>query len=135
MDPVVFLAIPNHQHKYTIIWNFQGFKDQILSDQNGAVKFGAVKINVGGGYNSNTGTFTSPSDGYYTFHCSLTSYNVSNPCSSTIVKNGNQMIGNEVGGNMATFHMNTNDRTWIKANSNCNYIVNYHSSFSGFKIE
>lgn len=100
---------------------------------NQGIKFPLVKINVGGGYDNTTGVFTCPSDGYYALHWSVTSTDDRNRCSSAIIKNGVEVIGNEVGGNLATFLMNRNDRAWIKATSSCTVVPN-HSSFSGFKI-
>lgn len=124
MDPVIFLAIPFI--RFSFLFNPNIFKNTV-------VKFETVQINVGGGYDNNTGIFTSPSGGYYTFHWSVTSADNSYPCSSAIVKNGKEMIGNANGGNLATLHMNTNDRTWIKATMDCS-ISWYDSSFSAFKI-
>lgn len=119
---VLFLAIPT---KY--FWIYP------IATQRNTIKFPLAKINIGGGYDSNTGVFTCPSDGYYIFHWSVTSTDSNKRCSSEIVMNGAEVIGNEIGGNQATFHMNRNDRAWIKATSNCT-IVPYHSSFSGFKL-
>lgn len=98
---------------------------------NQGIKFPLVKINVGGGYDNTTGVFTCPSDGYYALHWSVTSTDDRNRCSSAIINNGVEVIGNLVGGSLATFHMNRNDRAWIKATSSCTVV---HSSFSGFKI-
>lgn len=127
-DSVIFLAIPR---RVTIsIWNFK-FHQSATS--NFLIKFEEVKINVGGGYDQTTGVFTCPSEGYYVFHWSVTSANHEQPCSSAILKNGIEIIWNEIGGNLGAFHLNKNDRTWIKAKSNCS-IVSDHSSFSGFKI-
>lgn len=124
-NPVIFLAIPQRTG-----WLFiQG----PTIYKNDVVKFPVIKINVGGGYDSNTGVFTCPSDGYYAVHWSVASIDDKNRCFSEIVKNGAEVIGNEIGGNLATFHMNRNDRVWIKANSNCTTVY-YQSSFSGFKI-
>lgn len=100
---------------------------------NQGIKFPLVKINVGGGYDNTTGVFTCPSDGYYALHWSVTSTDDRNRCSSAIINNGVEVIGNQVGGSLATFHMNRNDRAWIKVTSSCTVVPN-HSSFSGFKI-
>lgn len=129
-ESVLFLAIPK-----PVPSNFFGFIWHVepTATPSTIIKFPVAKINVGGGYDSNTGVFTCPSDGYYVFHWSITSTDSSKRCSSAIIKNGDEVIGNELGGNQATFHMNTNDRAWIKATSNCT-IVSYHSSFSGFKL-
>ncbi|XP_062587291.1 uncharacterized protein LOC134248916 [Saccostrea cucullata] len=129
MDPIVFLAVPLQTFSF---WPDIGFHAPTVF-QNSAVKFSTVKINVGGGYNSNTGVFTCPSAGYYTFHWSLTSYRNEHRCTSAIVKNGNEIMWNEDGSNMATFHMNINDQTFIRASANCT-TVSFRSSFSGFKI-
>lgn len=121
-DAVLFLATPRFVPSF---WNFRTTQSTI--------KFEVEKINIGGGYDSNTGVFTCPSDGYYVFHWSVTSTDINKRCSSAIMKNGVEVIGNEVGGNQATFHMNRNDRAWIKATSDCSLVYN-HSSFSGFKL-
>lgn len=97
------------------------------------VKLPLVKINVGGGYDQNTGVFTCPSDGYYVFHWTLSSHDNNKRCFTEIIKNNVVQIGNTDGGNLATFHMNRNDKAWIKSTSSC--IFNGHqSSFSGFKL-
>lgn len=127
-DAVLFLATPRFFH--TAFWT--SIIINPVATQS-TIKFEVEKINIGGGYNNNTGVFTSPSDGYYVFHWSVTSTNINKRCSSAIMKNGVEVIGNEVGGNQATFHMNRNDRAWIKATSNCSLVYN-HSSFSGFKL-
>lgn len=125
---VLFLAIPKKQKiPYWFVYRNPS------ATQDNTIIFPLAKINIGGGYDSNTGVFTCPSDGYYVFHWSVTSTDNTKRCSSAIIKNGAEIIGNEVGGNQATFHMNRNDRAWIKATSNCT-IVPYHSSFSGFKL-
>lgn len=126
-DSVLFLAVPRFIR--TGFWNL--VLNPVATQS--TIKFEVAKINVGGGYDSNTGVFTCPSYGYYVFHWSITSTNSTHHCSSAIMKNGAEVIGNEVGGNQATFHMNRNDRAWIKATSSCNLIA-YHSSFSGFKL-
>lgn len=127
---VLFLAIPkklfNPSH-----WMSHHYNPSATQDN--TIIFPLAKINIGGGYDSYTGVFTCPSDGYYVFHWSVTATDNTKRCSSAIIKNGAEIIGNEVGGNQATFHMNRNDRAWIKATSNCT-IVPYHSSFSGFKL-
>lgn len=127
-DAVLFLAIPRLFH--TGVWS--SMKYNPVATQR-TIKFEVEKINIGGGYDSNTGVFTSPSDGYYVFHWSVTSTNSTYHCPSAIMKNGVEVIGNEVGGNLATFHMNRNDRAWIKATTDCTLLYN-HSSFSGFKL-
>lgn len=127
-DVVLFLAIPRLFH--TGVWS--SMKYNPVATQR-TIKFEVEKINIGGGYDSNTGVFTSPSDGYYVFHWSVTSTNSTYHCPSAIMKNGVEVIGNEVGGNLATFHMNRNDRAWIKATTDCTLLYN-HSSFSGFKL-
>lgn len=126
-DAVLFLATPRFVRSF---WNFR--TNNPVATQS-TIKFEVEKINIGGGYDSNTGVFTCPSDGYYVFHWSVTSTDINKRCSSAIMKNGVEVIGNEVGGNQATFHMNRNDRAWIKATSNCSLVYN-HSSFSGFKL-
>lgn len=126
-DAVLFLATPRYSPGNWNFWNNNPVATQ------STIKFEVEKINIGGGYDSNTGVFTCPSDGYYVFHWSVTSTDINKRCSSAIMKNGIEEIGNEVGGNQATFHMNRNDRAWIKATSNCSLVYN-HSSFSGFKL-
>lgn len=126
----LFLAIPKKIHSH---WFGFHLYSNPSATQDITIIFPLAKINIGGGYDINTGVFTCPSDGYYVFHWSVTSTDNTKRCSSAIIKNGAEIIGNEVGGNQATFHMNRNDRAWIKATSNCT-IVPYHSSFSGFKL-
>lgn len=133
-ESVLFLAIPKLVTKH-FYWGLTryNYSANPTTTQSSMIKFPVAKINVGGGYDNNTGVFTCPSDGYYVFHWSVTSTDNTKRCSSAIIKNGVEIIGNEVGGNQATFHMNRNDRAWIKATSDCT-IVCYHSSFSGFKL-
>lgn len=130
-ESVLFLAIPKLVRK--VIYFHLHVIVNPTTTQSAIIKFPVAKINVGGGYDNNTGVFTCPSDGYYVFHWSVTSTDSNKRCSSAIIKNGAEIIGNEVGGNQATFHMNRNDKAWIKATSDCT-IVCYHSSFSGFKL-
>ena len=129
-DSVIFLATPR-----TVPESYWNMQRQVYPSVafNSLIKFPEVKINVGGGYDQTTGVFTCPSEGYYIFHWSVTSANHEQTCSSAVLKNGIEIIGNEIGGNLGAFHLNKNDRTWIKAKSNCT-IVHDHSSFSGFKI-
>lgn len=129
-NAVIFLAIPEDGINNVGIWSFKTRPNIVSND---VVKFPLIKLNVGGGYDNNTGVFTCPSDGYYAVHWSVATTDDSNRCSSAVMKNGVAMIGNEIGGNLATFHMNRNDRAWIRATSNCT-VLSYHSSFSGFKI-
>lgn len=126
-DVVLFLSIPRESlHLMYVTIYPQATKGTTIS-------FPRTKMNVGGGYDHNTGVFTCPSDGYYVFHWRVTSSDINKRCSSAIVKNGAEVIGNEFGGNQATFDMNRNDRAWIKATSDCSIVPNY-SSFSGFKL-
>lgn len=127
-DAVLFLATPRFLP--TVVWTSM-IKNPVATQS--TIKFEVEKIDIGGGYNSNTGVFTCPSDGYYVFHWSVISTNSTHHCSSAIMKNGVEVIGNEVGGNLATFHMNRNDIAWIKATTDCSLLYN-HSSFSGFKL-
>lgn len=125
-NPVIFLAVSR-----TSGWWLNTPAPPTIKNE--GIMFPLVKINVGGGYDNTTGVFTCPSDGYYALHWSVTSTDDRNRCSSAITNNGVEVIGNQVGGNLATFHMNRNDRAWIKATSSCTVVPN-HSSFSGFKI-
>lgn len=126
-DVVLFLSIPRESlHLMYVTIYPQATKGTTIS-------FPRTKMNVGGGYDHSTGVFTCPSDGYYVFHWRVTSSDINKRCSSAIVKNGAEVIGNEFGGNQATFDMNRNDRAWIKATSDCSIVPNY-SSFSGFKL-
>ena len=128
-DVVVFLAIPKVQ-KYVF------FQINIYPSVNinSVIAFPSVKVNVGGGYDNTSGVFTCPSEGYYVLHWNVMSVSNEQPCSSAILKNGVEIIGNAIGGNLGPFHLNKNDRTWIKATSACK-INAEHSSFSGFKIK
>lgn len=122
---VVFLAVPNRVFDF---W----YGTNVVADA--VVKFPLVKINVGGGYNQNTCVFTCPSDGYYVFHWTLSSHDNSKRCLTEIIKNNEVQTGNADGGNLATFHMNRNDKVWIKSTStSCNF-NGHQSSFSGFKL-
>lgn len=126
-DVVLFLSIPrNAMHLFYGTVYPQATKGN-------TILFPVTKMNIGAGYDPNTGVFTCPSDGYYVFHWRITSSDSNKRCSSAIVKNGAEVIGNEIGGNQATFDMNRNDRAWIKATSDCSIVSNY-SSFSGFKL-
>lgn len=44
-------------------------KDTTLTGVNDVVKFDDVKLNVGGGYDCNTGVFTAPRNGVYVISC------------------------------------------------------------------
>lgn len=122
---VVFLAVPIRTFDFWIGAN-------VVADT--VVKFPLVKIDVGGGYDNNTGVFTCPSDGYYVFHWTLSSHDNSKRCFTEIIKNNVVQIGNTDGGNLATFHMNRNDNVWIKSTfTSCNF-NGHQSSFSWFKL-
>lgn len=128
-DSVIFIAIG----KSSPVWWFSHFYTSSSSyTSSETIKFPVLKLNVGGGYNNNTGVFTSPSEGYYVFHWAVTSINEKH-CSSAIAKNGEEIAWSEDGANLATLHLNKYDRTWIKTTLNCTLIFK-HSSFYGFKI-
>lgn len=57
------------------------------------------KINIGGGYDSNIGVFICLFDGYYVFYWSVIFIDINKCCFLVIMKNGVEVIGNEVGGN------------------------------------
>lgn len=126
-DVVLFLSIPPNSLKLLFVTIYP------RATKGNTITFPVTKINVGGGYDHTTGVFTCPSAGYYVFHWSVTSSDSNQRCSSAIVKNGAEVIGNEIGGNQATFYMNRNDRAWINATSDCSIVPN-HSSFSGYKL-
>lgn len=96
--------------------------------------FPVVKISVGGGYDKHTGVFTCPSTGYYVFHWTLRSFNKDHSCSTEIIKNNVFQMSGTDGGNLATFHMNRNDKVWIKSISSSCISFGHLSSFSGFKL-
>jgi len=54
--------------------------------------FNTVVTNVGGGYNSSTGRFTAPINGYYMFHYSFLSTNNANAVDTRLRVNGSTLL-------------------------------------------
>lgn len=110
--------------------------------------FSTILYNEGDGYNSNTGIFTSPSEGHFVFFLSAQSYN-KKYVYFDIVHNDNAKVRTmayvtgspsfniyQNAANMVLLHLQRGDRVYVKRNSGSGY---YSQSvpvmtFSGFQI-
>ncbi|XP_048742176.2 heavy metal-binding protein HIP-like [Ostrea edulis] len=111
------------------------------------VRFDAVKLNEGSGYDVDTGKFTAPEDGVYSF-----SWNVlvkwGGKFHTQIVKNGNIIARNYADGRIikrghfltssstVNIKMKKNEQVWISVHDTYGQYVHgsYWSYFSGFKL-
>jgi hypothetical protein len=109
------------------------------------VVFGTVTLNSGSAYNGNTGIFTAPRDGIFSFTWTIMT-NVGSYFFTEIVINGN-VVGysyvNGVGGSRqhasssttAVIRMKKQDKVWIRTySSDGKYAYANWSSFSGFQL-
>ena len=108
-----------------------------------AVVFGKVTLNSGSAYNSNTGIFTAPTDGIYSFTWTILTH-PGYDFATEIVLNGNIVSYNYVDGKSnsaqyesssatAMVRMKRKDKVWIRTHGNQGkYAWKDWSSFSGF---
>jgi hypothetical protein len=109
------------------------------------VIFGKVTLNSGSAYNGNTGIFTAPRDGIYSF--TWTTLTTSGKYFYTeIVINGNTIGYNHADGKSgssqldsssttAVIRMKKQDKVWIRTHSRRGqYAYAHWSSFSGFQL-
>ncbi|XP_048765818.1 heavy metal-binding protein HIP-like [Ostrea edulis] len=108
------------------------------------VVFGKVTLNSGSAYNGNTGIFTAPTDGIYSFTWTI----LTHPgyyFNTEIVINGNIVGYNNVDGKSnssqyeassatAVIRMKKKDKVWIRTHGAGSYAYKYWSSFSGFQL-
>ncbi|XP_061178469.1 heavy metal-binding protein HIP-like [Saccostrea echinata] len=114
---------------------------------NAVVVFGKVTENSGSAYNSNTGKFTAPQDGIYSFTWTIltdpgkifVTFIVLNDTSNVVGynyvngRNGSQTYS--TGSVTTIIKMKKNDKVWIRANEKQGEYANANwSSFSGFKL-
>ena len=96
-----------------------------MTSQDGqTLVFPHIIINVGGGYNGNTGVFTAPRDGVYVFFCKITALLNSSDMVFDFILNGSAKTQNLVLGgsnhpartssNSIVLQLNHGDRVWIK---------------------
>ncbi|XP_048765817.2 heavy metal-binding protein HIP-like [Ostrea edulis] len=109
------------------------------------VVFGKVTLNSGSAYNGNTGIFTAPTDGIYSFTWTILT-KMGSYFNTQIVINGNIVGYNYVDGKAgsaqyeassttAVIRMKKKDKVWIRANSGeAKYAYKEWSSFSGFQL-
>ena len=107
------------------------------------IPFNEVISQQGMAYDSATGVYTAPRDGYYVFSVNIM-VSAGRRCNVGIWKNGaskanveaNDSGGSsfQMGGHVVILQLNTSDRVWIQSYY-CNYMHTGHSSiFSGFQI-
>ena len=109
------------------------------------IPFNGVISQQGTAYNSATGVYTAPHDGYYAFSVNIL-VSPGKRCNLGIRKNGvtkanieaNDSGGSsfQMGGHMVILQLNSGDRVWIQSYSSCNNIFTSSRSaiFSGFQI-
>jgi hypothetical protein len=112
---------------------------------NAVVVFGKVTLNSGSAYNGNTGIFTAPRDGIYSFTWTILTTS-GQYFHSQIVINGNAVGYNYVDGvsgsrqresssATAVIKIKKQDKVWIRTNGNDGkYAYAEWSSFSGFEL-
>ena len=110
-----------------------------------AVVFGKVTLNAGSAYNGNTGIFTAPTDGIYSFTWTILTQ-AGYYFNTQIVHNGNIVGYNHADGKSdsaqyeassttAMIRMKRKDKVWIRTHGNQGkYALQNWSSFSGFRM-
>ncbi|XP_056014969.1 heavy metal-binding protein HIP-like [Ostrea edulis] len=109
------------------------------------VVFGKVTLNSGSAYNGNTGIFTAPTDGIYSFTWTILT-KMGSYLNTHIVINGHIVGYNNVDGKAGSaqyeasstttvIRMKKKDKVWIRAyNREAKYAYKDFSSFSGFQL-
>ena len=118
-----------------------GVTDSSSYWSSGILVFPTVLYNIGRGYDSSTGIFTSPEDGTYVFYVTIRSYN-SYSIDVDIVKNGISKVRvdthgtYQTGTNMAVLSLDRGDKVWVKFHSGQGYYSTSTpvTSFTGFQI-
>ncbi|CAC5374829.1 unnamed protein product [Mytilus coruscus] len=115
---------------------------QTLSNVRDIVKFDEVKINIGRGYDSMTGIFTSPRNGIYIFSCTIM-VNGGGGVQFQLNKN-DQLYTNGYAANSnygaqtvnSLVELRTGDKVYIKhsAGTSQNVYGHYFSTFSGYLL-
>ncbi|XP_062595696.1 uncharacterized protein LOC134257063 [Saccostrea cucullata] len=110
----------------------------------GTLVFDRIVYNIGGGYDSSTGVFTSPVDGHFVFFVNVqgSSYDVK----TYLVLNGSAKVTTlvyyiseryEAGPNLAVLRLIKGDRVWVKHYTGTGYYTTGDApvtTFSGFLI-
>ncbi|XP_062588931.1 uncharacterized protein LOC134250583 [Saccostrea cucullata] len=113
----------------------------------GTLVFDRIVYNIGGGYDSSTGVFTSPVDGHFVFFVNVQAYG-SNTIYTYLVLNGSTKVTtlaygysgymyNSAGPNLAVLRLQKRDRVWVKHYSGTGYNTDStapFTTFSGFLI-
>ncbi|XP_022304113.1 uncharacterized protein LOC111111419 [Crassostrea virginica] len=118
-----------------------GVTDSSSYWSSGILVFPTILYNIGRGYDSSTGIFTSPEDGTYVFYVTIRSYN-SYSIDVDIVKNGISKVRvdthgtYQTGTNMAVLSLDRGDKVWVKFHSGQGYYSTSTpvTSFTGFQI-
>ncbi|XP_048765819.2 heavy metal-binding protein HIP-like [Ostrea edulis] len=109
------------------------------------VIFGRTTLNSGSAYNNDTGIFTAPTDGIYSFTWTILTISGSY-FHTEIVINGNTVGYNHVDGKSGSFHyasssvtavirMKKKDKVWIRTHAGeGKYACQDWSSFSGYQL-
>ncbi|XP_062588927.1 uncharacterized protein MG328 homolog [Saccostrea cucullata] len=112
----------------------------------GTLVFDRIVYNIGGGYDSSTGVFTSPVDGHFVFFVNVQSYSTYSMY-TYIVLNGSAKVttlvyngGNEsydAGPNLVVLRLIKGDQVWVKYYTGTGYYTQGDApvtTFSGFLI-
>ena len=118
-----------------------GVTDSSSYWSSGILVFPTILYNIGRGYDSSTGIFTSPEDGTYVFYVTITSYN-SKSIYVDIIKNGLSKVrakaysSNQSGSNMVVLSLDRGDKVSVNFHSGRGYYSASTpvTSFTGFQI-
>ncbi|XP_062599439.1 uncharacterized protein LOC134260932 [Saccostrea cucullata] len=112
----------------------------------GALVFDRIVYNIGGGYDSSTGVFTSPVDGHFVFFVNVQAYS-NNIIYTYLVLNGSSKVttmayaaGSEyytAGPNLAVLQLQKGDRVWVQYYTGSGYYTEGSApatTFSGFLL-
>ncbi|XP_061193638.1 complement C1q tumor necrosis factor-related protein 3-like [Saccostrea echinata] len=113
----------------------------------GTLVFDRIVYNIGGGYDSSTGVFTSPVDGHFVFFANVQSYS-NHYVFTYIVLNGSAKVTTmaysasfhqtySAGPNLVVLKLQKGDQVWVKCYSGAGYHTQGDApmtTFSGFLI-
>lgn len=108
------------------------------------LKFDNVLTNVGAGYNAQTGIFTAPVSGVYSFFLSIMSANARGSIFIAVVKDGSaldvvyaegQSDNNDQGSTQVTTHLQSGQQVWARQQSGDAVRGSWWTVFTGYMIQ